>query len=70
MQPHARKKHDGSITHKNIQDKSIPVFPVQLEPRYINPLRAKFFRGNIHIYLHFVSFIHIVMTQVLKIIPQ
>ena len=33
----------------------------------INPLRAKFFRGNINIYLRFVSFIHIDMTQVLKI---
>ena len=36
----------------------------------INPLRAKFFRGNINIYLHFVSFLHIDMTQVLKILPQ
>ena len=36
----------------------------------INPLRAKFFRGNINIYLHFMSFLHIDMTQVLKILPQ
>ena len=36
----------------------------------INPLRAKFFRGNINIYLHFVSFLHIDVIQVLKIIPQ
>ena len=35
-----------------------------------NPLRAKFFRGNINIYLHFVSFLHIDMTQVLKILPH
>ena len=36
----------------------------------INPLRAKFFRGNINIYLQFVSFILIDLTQVLKILPQ
>ena len=36
----------------------------------VNPLRAKFFRGNINIYLHFVSFLHIDLTQVLKILPQ
>ena len=36
----------------------------------INLLRAKFFRGNINIYLHFVSFIHIDTTQVVEILPQ
>ena len=36
----------------------------------INPLRAKFFRGNINMYLHFMSFLHIDLTQVLKILPQ
>ena len=36
----------------------------------INPLRAKFFRGNINIYLHFVSFLHIDTTQVFEIFPQ
>ena len=36
----------------------------------INPLRAKFFRWNINIYLHFMSLLHIDMTQVLKIFPQ
>ena len=36
----------------------------------INPLRAKFFRGNINIYLHFVSFLHINMPQVVEILPQ
>ena len=35
-----------------------------------NPLRAKFFRGNINIYLHFVSFLHIDTTQVIEILPQ
>ena len=36
----------------------------------INPLRAKFFRGNINIYLHFVSFIYIDATQVVEILSQ
>ena len=35
-----------------------------------NPLRAKFFRWNINIYLHLMSLLHIDMTQVLKILPQ
>ena len=36
----------------------------------LNPLRAKFFRGNIYIYLHFVSFLHIDTTQVVEILSQ
>ena len=35
-----------------------------------NPLNAKFFRGNINIYLHFVLFLHIDTTQVVEIFPQ
>ena len=35
-----------------------------------NPLRAKFFRGNISIYLHFMSLLPIDMAHVLKILPQ
>ena len=33
-----------------------------------NPLRAKFFKWIINIYLHFMSLLHIDMTQVLKIL--
>ena len=36
----------------------------------VNPLDAKFFRGNIYIYLHFVSFLHIDTTEVVEILPQ
>ena len=36
----------------------------------LNPLHAKFFRGNINIYLHFMSLLHIDLTQVLKMLPQ
>ena len=35
----------------------------------LNPLRAKFFRGNINIYLHFMSFLHTNKTQVVEIHP-
>ena len=35
-----------------------------------NPLHAKFIRGNINIYLHFVSFLQIGTTQVVEILPQ
>ena len=36
----------------------------------LNPLRAKFFRGNINIFLHFMSLLHIDVTHVLKIRSQ
>ena len=36
----------------------------------IDSLRVKFCRGNINIYLHFMSLLHIDKTQVLKILPQ
>ena len=39
-------------------------------PNLINPLRAKFFRGNSNIYLHFMSFLQIDMTQEVEILPQ
>ena len=35
----------------------------------LNPLRAIFFRENINIYLHFMSFLHTKKTQVLEIPP-
>ena len=38
--------------------------------KYFNSLRAKFCWGNIHLYLHFMSLLHIDMTQVLEILPQ
>ena len=37
---------------------------------YFNPLRAKFFRVNINIYLYFVSFLHTNYTQVVEILPR
>ena len=43
---------------------------VQMLFDLINPLRAKLFRGNINIYLQFMSFLHIDATQVVEILPQ
>ena len=37
---------------------------------FLNSLHAKFFRGNINLYLHFMSFLHIDKTQVVEILPQ
>ena len=40
------------------------------DQRSVNPLRAKFFRVNINIYLYFVSFLHTNKTQVVEIPPR
>ena len=47
----------------------VPLYLCNIEFK-LNPLRAKFFRGNINIYLHFMSLLHIDMIQVRKILPQ
>ena len=36
----------------------------------LNPLHANFFSGKESIYLHFMSFRHIDMTEVVEIFPQ
>ena len=36
----------------------------------LNPLRVEFFTGNKNIYLHFMSFLHIDMTQVVEILAR
>ena len=41
-----------------------------LEEIIINPFDAKFFRENINVYLHFMSFLHIDKTQVVEIPPR
>ena len=43
---------------------------LQLTVHTLNPLRAKFFGGNIKHNLHFMSFLYIDMTQVVEILPQ
>ena len=39
-------------------------------PGINNPLRAIFFKENIKIYLHFMSFLHMNKTQVVEIPPR
>ena len=36
----------------------------------LNPLAAKFFIGNVKMYLQFISFLHADMTQVVEIFPN
>ena len=55
------------------QDDSSPTSAWQLQAitwTNINPLRAKFFRVNINIYLYFVSFLHTNKTRVVEIPPR
>ena len=40
------------------------------KPQDINNINAKFLRGNINIYLHFVSFLRIDTMQVVETLPQ
>ena len=35
----------------------------------LNPFQAKLFRGNINMYLHVMSLVHIDMTQLVEILP-
>ena len=44
--------------------------PVITMGSHINPLRAIFSRENININVHFVSYLHFDMTQVVEILPQ
>ena len=49
---------------------AIIVEPVYWDHENLNPLCAKFVRGNIIMYLHFMSFLHIDMRQVVEIQPH
>ena len=51
----------GLMWHVHLSQKTNEVF---------NPLHATFFSGNKNIYLHFMSFLHMDMTQVVEILPQ
>ena len=62
----------GPITINVCVNALLVLFGIFVEQGFeaINPLRAKFFRGNINIYLHFVSFLHTDTTQVVEIFPR
>ena len=44
--------------------------PELLEHFTFNSLRANFFRGNINMYLHFMSFLHTGMPKIIEILPR
>ena len=44
--------------------------PINNHMFHINSLRANFFRVNINIYLHFMTFLHINKTQLVEIPPR
>ena len=63
----------NSIQWLNMFNSSLQVFVFVTNIvllNHINPLCAKFFRGNINIYLHFVLFLHIDATQEVEIFPH
>ena len=64
-----RKIHSGNSREAEL-DQTDGVFIPELTPRVINSLRAKFWGGDINIHFHFMSLLHIDITQVLKILPQ
>ena len=53
--------HKGPVTRK-----MFPFDDAIMNSAASIPLRAKFFRGNINIYLHFMSFLHIDLTLIWK----
>ena len=59
---------ERSISTWTVDDsKTLSVVPVSVN---FNPLRAKFFRVNINIYLYFMPFLHNNKTQVVQIPPR
>ena len=62
---------EPTTSHSHVVDDVLHVEPPDdpIAGGIINPLRAKFFRENINIYLHFMSFLHINKTQVIDIPP-
>ena len=74
---HAHKPHNHStdwwwflFDHLHSWVMDLQMTSLWDKPWFLNPLRAKCFRGNINIYLHFMSLLHIDMTQVLKVLPR
>ena len=73
MKISSKWRHFCFSEHPQLRQRQSPLRPSCIcvnDCRYLNPLRANFFRGNINIYLYFMSIPHIDMTQVLKILPQ
>ena len=49
---------------------SLPTHICVTRPQWVNPLRARLFRGKQNIYLHSMCFLHIDMTHVVEILPH
>ena len=59
------------VSHTHFNSKGThQVLTISAMETLLNPLRAKLFRGNINIYLHFMSLLNIDMTQVHNALPQ
>ena len=43
---------------------------ILVQRKLTTPVHAKLFTGNKNMYLHFMSFLHIDMAQVVEILPQ
>ena len=61
---------DPNIIIKYTHTKTLHNTPYVFYDIYLNPSRAKFFRGNKNIYEHFMSFLHIDMTRAVEIVPR
>ena len=48
----------AQTNNKPLPEPKINQFPYVYAPQQLNPLRAKFFSGNINMYLHVMSFLH------------
>ena len=57
------------MTNMYIRIESTVIYQSAWVKIQFNPLHAKFVRGNKYIYSHFMSFLHIDMTQVVEIFP-
>ena len=62
--------HKGPVTRKMFPFDDVIMVRWWLATSFLNPLRAKFFRGNINISLHFMAFLYTNKTQVVKIPPR
>ena len=49
---------------------SVAQWPHMASYNFVNPLHAKFFRWNLNIYLHLMSFLHTNKTQLVEIPPR
>ena len=62
--------------HKNLRwlqkyPNHLPLMYAQCGMRVgFKPLHAKFFRGSINVYLHFISFLHTDQAQMVEIISR